>query len=297
MMWFKEGTDMKKNHAIRTQNEKIIIIGISVFASLFALLLMYPIVYIALGSFKGNKELLLGGARLFPKKFVFSNYIEAWRTANFSVYTKNSVFIGVGVMVATVFTTSMAGYVFSRKNFKYKELLYSTFVAFMFVNVGSVTLRPLFELAIKLRMNASLWSVIFIIAGTGQATFIFLSRGFVNSIPKEIDEAAKIDGCTFFQTFYKILFPLLKPITATIALLSFRAGWNEYILPLVFTMSNDSLRPLTVGVNMLKNSGDGAAAWNIMFAGATLAILPMIFIYLIFSNQFMKGMTAGAVKG
>lgn len=297
MMWFKEGTDMKKNHAIRTQNEKIIIIGISVFASLFALLLMYPIVYIALGSFKGNKELLLGGARLFPKKFVFSNYIEAWRTANFSVYTKNSVFIGVGVMVATVFTTSMAGYVFSRKNFKYKELLYSTFVAFMFVNVGSVTLRPLFELAIKLRMNASLWSVIFIIAGTGQATFIFLSRGFVNSIPKEIDEAAKIDGCTFFQTFYRILFPLLKPITATIALLSFRAGWNEYILPLVFTMSNDSLRPLTVGVNMLKNSGDGAAAWNIMFAGATLAILPMIFIYLIFSNQFMKGMTAGAVKG
>ena len=288
---------MKKNHAIRTQNEKIIIIGISVFASLFALLLMYPIVYIALGSFKGNKELLLGGARLFPKKFVFSNYIEAWRTANFSVYTKNSVFIGVGVMVATVFTTSMAGYVFSRKNFKYKELLYSTFVAFMFVNVGSVTLRPLFELAIKLRMNASLWSVIFIIVGTGQATFIFLSRGFVNSIPKEIDEAAKIDGCTFFQTFYRILFPLLKPITATIALLSFRAGWNEYILPLVFTMSNDSLRPLTVGVNMLKNSGDGAAAWNIMFAGATLAILPMIFIYLIFSNQFMKGMTAGAVKG
>ena len=200
-------------------------------------------------------------------------------------------------MFLSVIACSMAGYVFSRKNYKYKELLYSTFVAFMFVNVGSVTLRPLFELAVNLKLNTSLWSVIFIIAGTGQATFIFLCRGFVNSIPKELDEAAKIDGCTFFQIFYKILFPLLKPITATVALLSFRSGWNEYILPLVFTMSKDSLRPLTVGVNMLKNNGDGAAAWNIMFAGATMAIIPMIVIYCFFSNYFMTGMTAGAVKG
>ena len=84
---------------------------------------------------------------------------------------------------------------------------------------------------------------------------------------------------------------------ATIALLSFRQGWNEYILPLVFTMTNDKLRPLTVGVNMLKNAGDGAAAWNIMFAGATIAIIPMRMTYCIFSRYFMGGMTTGAVKG
>ena len=271
-------------------------VGIAIL-TVFAIIMLYPVVYITLGSFKENQELLLGGARLLPKKFVVSNYIEAWQTANFSVYTINSIFLGVGTMVLSVISCTMAGYVFARKSFRFKELLYSTFVAFMFVNVGSVTLRPLFELAIKIHLNTSLWFVVFIIAGTSQATNIFLCRGYVNSIPKELDEAAKIDGCTFFQIFYRILFPLLKPITATVALLSFRSGWNEYILPLVFTMTNDSMRPLTVGVNMLKNNGDGAAAWNIMFAGATLAIVPMIIIYCIFSRYFMQGMTAGAVKG
>ena len=116
-------------------------------------------------------------------------------------------------------------------------------------------------------------------------------------IPDDLLDAARIDGASEFRIFFQILFPLLKPITATVALLSFRSGWNEYILPLVFTMTNDLLRPLTVGVNMLKNNGDGAAAWNIMFAGATLAIVPMIVIYCIFSRYFMQGMTAGAVKG
>ena len=288
---------MEKSRAILSTNQKIGRGIISFITVLFSLLMLYPIIYIILGSFKENKELLLGGAKLFPSKWVIENYIQAWQTANFSVYTKNSIFLGIGVMLLTVITATMAGYVFSRKKFKGKEFIYGIFLAFMFVNVGSVTLRPLFELSVKLHLNKSLWSVIFIITRTGQATYIFLCRGFVNSIPKELDEAARIDGCTFFQTFYKIIFPLLKPITSTVALLSFRAGWNEYILPLVFTMSNDSMRPLTVGVNMLKNNGDGAAAWNIMFAGATLAIIPMILIYLLFSKYFMQGTTAGAVKG
>lgn len=288
---------MSSNHNVKSTKQKIYTILITIAVALLAALMMYPLIYIFLGSFKSNHELLLGGTKLVPSKFVISNYTEAWQVANFSIYTKNSLFLGFGVMAISVIVTSMAGYVFARKNFKFKELLYLTFVAFMFVNVGSVTLRPLFELAVKVHMNKSLWAVVFITAGTGQATYMFLCRGFVNSIPKELDEAAKIDGCSFFQTFYKIIFPLLKPALATIALLSFRSGWNDYILPLVFTMSNDKLRPLTVGVNMLKNNSDGAAAWNLLFAGATIAIIPMVLIYCFFSKYFMKGMTEGAVKG
>ena len=146
-------------------------------------------------------------------------------------------------------------------------------------------------------MNTSLLSVILIAAGTGQATYIFLVRGFMSTISKELDDAAKIDGCTFFQIYYRITLPLLKPILATTGLLSFRAGWNEYIMPLVFTMSNEKMRPLTVGVTMLKNSGDGTAAWNLMFAGATISIVPIVVIYIFTSKHFMSGMTAGAVKG
>lgn len=268
-----------------------------VFLILVAALTLYPLIYIMFGSFKENAELLRGGTKLLPEKFVLENYKQAWHKANFARYTLNSVVISVGVMLVTLLSSSMAGYVFARKNFKGKELLYSLFVAFMFVNVGSVTLRPLFELAVKVKMNTSLLSVILIAAGTGQATYIFLVRGYMNTISKELDDAAKIDGCTFFQIYYKVILPLLKPILATTGLLSFRAGWNEYIMPLVFTMSNEKMRPLTVGVTMLKNSGDGTAAWNLMFAGATISIIPIVIIYIFTSKQFMSGMTAGAVKG
>ena len=200
-------------------------------------------------------------------------------------------------MVLSLLNATMAGYVFSRRKSKFKSMLYSLFVAFMFINVGSVSLRPLYELAVGLKMNKSLFSVILISVGGGQATYIFLCRGFTDSLPRELDEAATIDGCTFFQTYWRIILPLLKPVLATVALLSFRQGWNEYIMPLVFTMTNDALRPLTVGVNMLKNAGDGTAAWNIMFAGATISIVPILIVYCCFSRFFMNGMTAGAVKG
>jgi multiple sugar transport system permease protein len=265
--------------------------------ALLGLVVLFPIVYITLGSFKSRTELLIGGANIFPTTFHFENYVNAWKQANFARYTGNSVVIALGVMLFSLCFSTMAGYVFSRREFKGKNLIYGTFIMFMFINVGSVSIRPLFELATKTHMNKSLFSVILFSTGMGQATYIFLARGFVNSVPKELDEAAKIDGCSFFGTYWRIILPVLQPLVATIALLSFRQGWNEYILPLVFTMTNDKMRPLTVGVNMLKNSGDGAASWEIMFAGATIAVIPMIIVYLAFSKYFMNGTTAGAVKG
>ena len=295
-MSYKEAA-MKQGHAVYSTKTKILRGVVWILMLILALFMVFPILYIVLGSFKENSELLVGGTNIFPSKWVFTNYSDAWKQANFATYTLNSIFLALGVMIITLITSTMTGYVFSRRNFWGKEVLYSLFVAFMFINVGSVSLRPLFELAVKLKMNKNLLSVVLISVGTGQATYIFLCRGFVNSLPRELDEAAKIDGCTFFQTYRLVIMPLLKPVMATIALLSFRQGWNEYILPLVFTMTNDKLRPLTVGVNMLKNAGDGAAAWNIMFARATIAIIPMLITYCIFSRYFMGGMTTGAVKG
>ena len=288
---------MEKSHVVYSKKTKVVRAFVFLILLAITLVTLYPIIYIVLGSFKENNELLIGGTKLLPKRFIFDNYKQAWEKANFAKYTVNSLFISLGVMFLSITITTMAGYVFARKNFKGKELLYGLFVAFMFVNVGSVSLRPLFELAVKVNMNQSLISIILISAGMGQATYIFLVRGYMNTLSKEIDEAAKIDGCTFFQIYYKIIFPLLKPVIATIGLLSFRTGWNEYIMPLIFTMSNDKLRPLTVGVVMLKNSGDGTAAWNLMFAGSTISIIPIIVLYMFTSRYFMSGLTAGAVKG
>ncbi len=288
---------MEKSHAVLSTQGKIIQAIIIVLLAILAIIVVFPVIYIAFGSLKSRTELLVGGANIFPTKIHWENYLNAWKQANFAVYTKNSIFISLGVMAFSLIFSTMAGYVFSRTNFKIKNIIYGIFIMFMFINVGSVSLRPLFELATSMHMNKSLLSVILFSVGTGQATYIFLARGYVDSVPKELDEAAKIDGCSFFMTFVKVIAPVLQPVIATIALLSFRQGWNEYILPLVFTMTNDSMRPLTVGVNMLKNSGDGSAAWEIMFAGATIAVLPMIIVYCSFSKYFMGGSTAGAVKG
>ena len=289
---------MEKTHEVRSTGEKIARILIWVLLFVVAALTIFPVLYVIFGSLKENKELLRGGSAIFPQgKWAFENYTKAWQQANFANYTANSLFISIGVMVISLINSSMAGYAFARRPTKFKEILYLVFVGFMFINVGSISLRPLYELAVSVNMNTSLVSVVLISAGGAQATYIFLCRGFVNSLPKELDEAATIDGCSFFQTYALVILPLLKPVMATVALLSFRGGWNEYILPLVFTMTNDKLRPLTVGVNMLKNAGDGTAAWDIMFAGATISIIPILIVYCCFSRFFMNGMTAGAVKG
>ena len=290
---------MAKNRAqiVYSPKQKAIRAILWVFLVLFSFLVIFPVLYIILGSFKENQELLLGGSNVLPSKWITQNYVDAWNQANFAVYTKNSLILSVGVMLISLFVSSMAGYVFSRKTFFGKEVIYGIFTAFMFINVGSVSLRPLYELATNLKINTSLWPVILFSAGGGEATYIFLCRGYVNSVPKELDEAARIDGCSFFQTYWRVIIPVLKPVMATIAILSFRQGWNEYIMPRVFTMTNDNLRPLTVGVNMLKNAGDGAAAWNIMFAGATIAIIPILLVFICFSRYFMGGLTSGAVKG
>ena len=288
---------MQQSHEVRSTGTKIARVLIWVFLLFIAVITIFPVLYVVFGSFKENKELLVGGANIFPSAWVIQNYVDAWKQANFARYTMNSLYISLGVMVLSLINATMAGYVFSRRKSKFKSILYSIFIAFMFINVGSVSLRPLYELAVGLKMNKSLISVILISVGGGQATYIFLCRGFTDSLPRELDEAATIDGCTFFQTYWRIILPLLKPVLATVALLSFRGGWNEYIMPLVFTMTNDALRPLTVGVNMLKNAGDGTAAWNIMFAGAIISIVPILIVYCCFSRFFMNGMTAGAVKG
>ena len=181
----------KNDTAVYSTGTKVIRFLVVLLMSFVAFLTLYPIFYVVLGAFKKNQELLTGGINIFPSEWIVQNFIDAWNSANFAVYTGNSIFLALSVMILTLVVTSMAGYVFARKNFRGKELIYGLFVAFMFVNVGSVTLRPLFELAVKIHMNTSLWSVVFISAGTAQATYIFLIRGYVRIRKGQLKKAAQ----------------------------------------------------------------------------------------------------------
>lgn len=257
---------------------------------------IFPVIYTIMGSFKGNMELLTSNS-LFPKRFVLDNYVQAWNMANFEKYTLNSIFMSGTIVLGSIFTTTIAGYVFERGKFPGKNFLFGMVISSMFVSLGSLTLYPTYMIAKFFHINTSLWGVIIIRVFGLNVTNLFITRSYIKTLSTEIDEAAKVDGCNFFSIFTRIIFPLLKPLIATIAILEFRHSWNDYLMPMVFTLSNKNRMPLIVGVMNLKGSGEAASSWNLMLAGSSIALIPMIIVYLFFNRYFIQGLTAGAVKG
>lgn len=277
--------------------KRVASLGIYIILSIVLVIAIFPVAYTILGSFKGNMELLTQGNKLFPEKFVLDNYKQAWEMANFAKYTGNSLFMSGMIVAGTIITSTVAGYVFERGQFKGKNIIFTMVVSSMFVSLGSLTLYPTFAIAKVFGINTSLWGVIIIRVFGLNVTNLFITRSYIRSISKEIDESAQVDGCSFFQIYYRIIFPLLKPLIATIAILEFRHSWNDYLMPMVFTLSNPDRMPLIVGIMNLKGSGEAASSWNLMLAGSSIALIPMIIVYLIFNRYFIQGLTAGSVKG
>ena len=156
------------------------------------------------------------------------------------------------IVLGTMITTTIAGYVFERGSFRGKNILFAMVVSSMFVSLGSLTLYPTFVIAKAFGINKSLWGVIIIRVFGLNVTNLFITRSYIRSISKEIDEAAKVDGCSFLGIYTRVIFPLLKPLLATIAILEFRHSWNDYLMPMVFTLSNPDRMPLVVGIMNLK---------------------------------------------
>ena len=284
---------MVKSMKMQRRISNLLIFAVLTFIFVIAI---FPVLYTIMGSFKGNMELLTSNS-LFPEKFVLDNYIQAWNMANFEKYTMNSIFMSGTLVLGSIFTTTIAGYVFERGKFPGKNLLFGMVISSMFVSLGSLTLYPTYMIAKFFHINTSLWGVIIIRVFGLNVTNLFITRSYIRTLSKEIDEAAKVDGCSFFSIFTRIIFPLLKPLIATIAILEFRHSWNDYLMPMVFTLSNKNRMPLIVGVMNLKGSGEAASSWNLMLAGSSIALIPMIIVYLFFNRYFIEGLTAGAVKG
>lgn len=256
---------------------------------------IYPVIYAILGSLKTNQELVSGGTFL-PKKWMTSNYIYAFTKGNFGLYTINSVLVALFTMTLSLVTSSLAGYVLARFEFPGKKQIMAAYLAFMFISLGSVTLLPLYMLLKSIGLTKSFIGMSLVMTG-GQAANVFLVMGYIKGIPKEVDEAAYIDGCSYFKVYYKILLPLIRPILAVVALFTFRGAWNEYLTPLVMTIGNPKLRTLTVAVVQLRYSANAAAEWHLMLAGASIAIIPILIVYILCNKQFISGLTAGSTKG
>ena len=269
------------------------------FLIIVLILTMFPIIYTILASFKSNKEILSHPEWIFPRELTFENYIKAWNSDSFSIKSMlfNSIYYTLICVIINLITSSMSGFVFERGFFYGKKVIFAVFSLMLFVAIGSITIYPYFEVLNLLNIPRSLPALLIIKCFGIPVANIYLVRGFVSNIPKEIDEAARIDGCSFARLFFSIILPMLTPILATIGILSFQASWNEYLMPTIFTMTKPSQRTLIVGVVALKSTGEAASSWNLMLAGSTIAIVPVLIAYAFGNKYFVQGIMSGAIKG
>lgn len=269
---------------------------IVVFVGVMLCFTLFPVIYAFLASFKGNIELFTGSANLLPEKWRFENYVEAWKRARFAQYTMNSVVYATATTILSIFHAAMVGYVWARGRFPGRKLMIALFTSTMFIGFGTLMLFPTLEVALKLHISKSLWGLVLINGiGVNVAAYFLVSR-YINGIPVELDEAAMVDGCSFFTTWWRIIFPLSTPVLATVGLLAFLGAWNDYLRPLIFTIGNPKNFPLTVGIANLKSNAMTVTSYGLMLAGAAISLLPLIIMFIIVNRAFIQGLTGGALK-
>ncbi len=269
------------------------------FLIILAAAILLPLIYTVASSFKTNSEIMAHPERIFPAEPTLDNYKQVWDSSKFSVKHMlwNSIYYTVANVFITLVLSSMGGYVFARGHFPGKKVIFTVFCSLLFVNLGTIVMHPYFQVLMGLGIDRGLPSLLLIKCfGIPVANF-YLVRSFISRIPYEIDEAAKIDGCSFGQIFFKIILFMLQPILATIAILTFQASWNDYMMPMIFTMTKPLQRTLIVGVVALKSTGEAASSWNLMLAGTTVSLLPVLVIYIVCNKYFVEGIASGAVKG
>lgn len=261
------------------------------FLILMAFIALYPFFYMIITSFKTNGQFYSNFFGItFPLHF--ENYATAWESIGGYIF--NSVFIGVVSVLIIIATSALAGYSFARLRFKGKNFLYMSVVALLMIP-GLLTLIPLFLLVKSFGLLDSYIGLIIAFAAGGQAFTIFVFRQSFASLPEELFEAARIDGCGELRVFWQIVLPLSKPIIGTMAIWNLLAIWNEYMMPLVL-LSDSSKFPITVGLIQFESQFVSQTLYGPMFAGYTIASLPLLILFLFTMRLFMKGLTSGAVK-
>ncbi|WP_312112418.1 carbohydrate ABC transporter permease [Brevibacillus reuszeri] len=263
-----------------------------VVAYLFMLISLYPIVLMIASSFKTNMQIFESPLSLLPEAFSLDTYKRLWEVVPFADFLMNSIFVSVmSVLLITIFS-AMAAFYLARFSYKWTGVLYFFFLLGLMIPI-KLGILPLFILMKNLGLLGSLWSLIMIYTASGIPISVFILTGFFRTLPVELEEAARIDGCNHFQVFWRVLLPLIRPALGTVVIINFIHAWNDFFFPLIF-IQTDALKTIPVGMMVL--FGEYETDWSLLFAGLTLSALPMIGVFLMASKQFMEGLTAGAVK-
>lgn len=268
---------------------------LTLFFSLLTVFYMYPIFLVLINSFK-KKGFIMKSPFALPDGrsfFGLRNFISGIEKTNFFGAISNSVIITVGSVAAIILFTSMCAWYITRVQNQFTKSVYMLCLFSMIVPFQMV-MFPLSKLANMMKLSNPI-GIIFVYLGFGAGLAVFMFCGFVKSIPLEIEEAAMIDGCTPLQTFFQVVFPIMKPTVITVAILQAMWIWNDYLLPyLVLDLKKYKTVPIVI--QYLKG-GYGAVDWGTMMAMLVLAIIPIIIFYAACQKYIIEGVVAGAVKG
>ncbi|MFJ9032734.1 carbohydrate ABC transporter permease [Streptomyces sp. NPDC102274] len=256
-----------------------------------SLIWIYPFLWTVSGAFKTQTGLFTGGAGLIPDQLSFDNFRRAWVNAGFSRYFLNTVLYTVISTAVELVKSALCGYILARYDFPGRRLLHRTIVATLFIPVASIII-PQFVLVDQLGLLNTRAGVILAMSGAAGALYVLLFIGFFSSVPPALFDAAKLDGAGFLRTF-RLVLPLAKPVIAVVVIFQFVSNWNEFNIPLVFTLGQPELQNLAVG--MLSFKGEHAVDWTGFAAGMTISFVPMLLVFLFFQSYFVRGL-AGATK-
>lgn len=307
---------------MKNENRTPYVIINTIIVVLLAILFAFPLYWILTGSFKTGAAINATTPEWWPKEWVMTNYDKLfsrqtaplWElavpfsdhfTSNgnpvyFSVgptmpaalrWMVNTVFMSVASMVITCVTAAMAGYALAKKRFVGRELLFTLIVCAMALP-KQVILIPLLREMSALGLYNTTWAVIFPIVGWPFG--VFLMKQFSEGIPREMLEAARIDGAGEIKTFSQIVVPMVKPGIGALAIFTFINSWNDYFMQLIMLSSTNKL---TISLGIAKLQAENSTDFGLIMAGAALAAVPIIIVFLIFQKNFTKGITMGAVKG
>ena len=294
-----------KNKNIST--DKLMKIFIYFCLIVFTLTILIPLGWSVLASFKHKSE-FYGNPWTLPEGIYFENYVNAFFKAKMGEYFLNSVFVTAVALIILLLVAVPAAYVLSRFEFKSKKILNTLFAAGLFINVNYIVVqifllildadklvRKIFALPIALTVfldNKIVLALIY--AATALPFTIYLLSNYLRTLPKAYEEAAQIDGCSYFQTLIKVILPMAKPSIITVILFEFLHFWNEYIIAL--TLLPNSSKTLPVGLQQLMQVQKTATDYGALYAGLVIVMIPTIILYIMVQKKLTEGMTIGGIK-
>lgn len=264
-----------------------------IFLIVIAFIQVYPLFWLFEFSLKDNSEIFGGNIAGLPKHWRFENYATAFLNANVMKYFFNSVLVTGITIVVTLIISAMSAYAISRMIWKGRETTLKIILMGMMVPIHAALL-PLFIILSKTHLLNSYASLIIPYIAFGLPMAIYLFTSFMESLPKEMEEAAAIDGCGIYRMFMLIIFPLIRPAVATVSIFTFISSWNELMFAVTF-INKAEYKTLTVGI--MSMVGAYTTKWGEIGAGLMIATIPTVIMYLLLSEQVQKSLVAGAVKG